>query len=648
MTPMIVSMAITAVYMIAGTLIGGALLFAGFHMVKAPENNFTKAAMAAFGIFSASGIAYAMVIRLMDKTDQPLANTAFYAAVGVALAVSYVVTMKFADVEVSKVPMLWGPLAIGLVTILFLVRTEGTKFREKQGFFRGFEQFAYLNMPDPPDAMITPEKAVNYYNQQYGKLRSANEEEGIGKILTTHSRFDLKWFDANWQFIAEKEKERDFTGASTVITSPHAKKGQAIAVMSKPIYGAVQKTWTQGNDALVLMDSGQIVRLLKEGPHWKMRDFLRMRPYIGKEIYEVKKKNSAVVPEDEDLQRWPDNSSEQELKSLASAAGIPYQPFDPFFDEEEKTDTSVADSILGGRKGRGRTTGFAQLDAAKPGELMEIDAAGAPQPAPGAVAAPAGASQQPTVEEKIAQMNSNLDAQAAMLQNAGAPPGSAAGAQVASIPPPSAAMPAMPQFTPAPTDPNVPPAPTPTPFVIDTAPVEVLWPQYFSAVKKIEAGDVTGVTDLMRIVTTEDAHWFEANYRFIADILLPGAAFSNAAQAKLAVLKVMLRNMPRVPLTNRVPAVKRRSGVAVAMADVTEPAAAGTLKYKTALAQENGRWVLAHFFFARNFIWMPQIALYKQARGLPLTPDEQLFLRAGFAPFQQQVKAVYGMVGYGG
>jgi hypothetical protein len=53
-------------------------------------------------------------------------------------------------------------------------------------------------------------------------------------------------------------------------------------------------------------------------------------------------------------------------------------------------------------------------------------------------------------------------------------------------------------------------------------------------------------------------------------------------------------------------------------------------------------------FFTRDFVWVPQLALYKSYKRLPLSADEQCFLREGFTRFQQQIKTVYSSVGYGG
>ncbi len=50
-------------------------------------------------------------------------------------------------------------------------------------------------------------------------------------------------------------------------------------------------------------------------------------------------------------------------------------------------------------------------------------------------------------------------------------------------------------------------------------------------------------------------------------------------------------------------------------------------------------------FFARPFVWTPQIAWYKRMHKLPLSEEEQLYMTQGAVPFQQQVKTVYSLVG---
>jgi hypothetical protein len=671
MSAMIVTLTIVLSYLAAGTVIGGLLLFVGYHLAKAPDNTFTRALMAAFGIFAISGTAFGILLRVMDKTDQPLINGAFWAALGVALVVSYVVTMKFAEIEVSKVPVIWAPLALGLVCLLYLVRMEGQHFRESQGYFRGFERFAYLNLTDPPDAMSTPERAVAYYNQQYGKLRNANEDEGIGKILTTHSHWDLKWFQENYGYIAEHEAEHDITGASKVITADAAQKGQAIGIMSKPLYGTVEKVYTNGPDAIVLMSSGQLARLYKEGKNWKFRNFLRMRPFETKEIYDVKKKADKLTPDDQDAQKWPQNSSEMELKELASSAGMAYSEFDPYFDEEEKGG-SLADSLMGktGHAHHAKTTGYAQLDAAKPNELITIDPNATPaaaaasqenkQPAATAAAATASPQQQAvnpgagnaeaSLQQKYAQVNANLDTQAAILNGQPSPqatvPSPSPAPQVASVPP-AGTVASYAQQQPVATGETASPA-LYSPRVYDNISADSLWKNYYEAVRLIEADDPRGVDELMHQVTSEDKNWFETNARIIADLVWPGAVYANDDAMKLAAAKALLVNMPQTEAKIHAPFLHHKSGVAIAIADVPEETSRGTLKYRALLSQQNGRWFLAHYFFARNFIWLPQITEYKLAHGMPLSLDEQLYRQSRFAPFQQQVRSAYEMAGYGG
>ena len=199
-------------------------------------------------------------------------------------ATAFVVVMKTFDVEMRKVPVVWLMAVIALLPLMYLQRTAGNEFREAQGFFRGFERTWSMNMPDPPDAMSTPERAVAYYNAQYAKLRRANEDEGMGKILTTASHRDLHWFNQQYEVIMTKLGEGDVIGKTKIITSPHARKVMALGALVRPIVGEIRDAHTSGKDALVRMDSGQLVHLTREGPNWKIRDWLGMRTHMMNEL----------------------------------------------------------------------------------------------------------------------------------------------------------------------------------------------------------------------------------------------------------------------------------------------------------------------------------------------------------------------------
>lgn len=291
----------------------------------------------------------------------------------------------------------------------------------------------------------------------------------------------------------------------------------------------------------------------------------------------------------------------------------------------------------------------AEMQAAAAARRGETGTPPVPPPAPGA---PTDAM---TVEQKIALMNSNLDAQAAMLQ---AQSDAKAAPQVANVPPPQAfpssaipsahnyaaqAPPPAPIPEPPPVDPNATPTPAPTPVIYSNVPVSTLWPRYVKAVQLIENNNPQGVTEFERVISSDDIAWLGTNLLLLAELVSPGRRYASAPEAKLVVYKALVRNMPRA-LDAREPVVKIRGGLA--MADVFDKGSAGTVKYSTALVQEGGRWVIAHLFGARDFVWVPQLAFYKQARNMPLGVDEHSYLTKGFAPFQQRVRQVYAMTGY--
>lgn len=378
--------------------------------------------------------------------------------------------------------------------------------------------------------------------------------------------------------------------------------------------------------------------------------------------------------------------------------GIRY-PDPPSEAELENAITSVLKEGL--EKHRAGDSASADSSGAKPAEPPTPVQ---PSPTPAAIAAAQPTATQ-SVEEKLAQTNLALDATADMLNGKPTPPAAAALATVPAGPPniatQSAGVPPPPDIfthpvggataplsstpplvvanvpaaastpfvapgltpviaqppadvTPAPTpsptpvDPNAPtPTPSPTPFFIENVPVDTLWPQLFTAVKDIESGNTRGVSELENIVSADDVAWFERNYIYVMDLVTPGTRYASPAEAKLAALRLLLRSFPHSSVIN--PAVKTKGALGVAV--LTEKIAsngAPAVKYTTALVQEGGRWVIAHFFAARDFVWVPQLAMYKRQRRMALAPEEAMFLASGYTPFQQQVQAVYTNVGYGG
>ena len=104
----------------------------------------------------------------------------------------------------------------------------------------------------------------------------------------------------------------------------------------------------------------------------------------------------------------------------------------------------------------------------------------------------------------------------------------------------------------------------------------------------------------------------------------------------------MLRNMPTHPDSR----TTEKVNYGLAMADVIETSGSVVLKYSTPLVQQKGRWTIGQLFFARDFVWMPQLAWYKRIRNLPLGTDEKTFMTLGFSPFQQRARSIFTMTGY--
>ena len=207
-----------------------------------------------------------------------------------------------------------------------------------------------------------------------------------------------------------------------------------------------------------------------------------------------------------------------------------------------------------------------------------------------------------------------------------------------------AAVPAMPpDATPAPT-----PMPTftPPPVIVDGLPVASLWTRYFEAAQMIDQGNPAGVDALQALVSAGDAEWFDKNAMTIAAIVLPNSDVSNAANARLVAAQALLRSMP---LKSDRDEPFNRTLHAVGVGKVTARLPDGSLaSYTTPIVQENGRWVIARYFFARDFVWTPQLATHKRAKNIPLGADEQEFVAAGFAPMQARAQAVLSSVGMGG
>lgn len=677
MTPILVTLAISAAFVAAATLVVGLFFLAASQLTNA-NMPASRSFFSGLAVAVVCGGVYGVVLRLMDDTTQPVLNVAFYAAALAGAATAFVVVMKTFDVEMRKVPVVWLMAVIALLPLMYLQRTAGNEFREAQGFFRGFERTWSMNMPDPPDAMSTPERAVAYYNAQYAKLRRANEDEGMGKILTTASHRDLHWFNQQYEVIMTKLGEGDVIGKTKIITSPHARKVMALGALVRPIVGEIRDAHTSGKDALVRMDSGQLVHLTREGPNWKIRDWLGMRTHMMNELRPLKERDAKLMAQEDEV--WYATGAEaynQSLRELCQATGVEYTPFNPTLGMEEDTRPGMA--LLGGGRRSGEPENPA-LAGAAPGTLVDLSAQptptpGAqppPQPIPTPVVTPLPQTPPPVVVAQAPPVNPEMamlappepgqerptligiqgardavdasNQQAAMRAEtdpsaAGMPeqPGHAAPAHPGPLVIDPQAVPAMsmvmPMFT-----------PTPQPVVIPNAPVEPLWVRYGSFMTRLGENDPAVLTDLRKMITNDDYQWFEGNAELMAAILTPDVQYSDPAQARMVALRALARNMPpnvEGPPQARTPP----TGFGVARIRATGPGGERE-EYFTPLVQENGRWVMARFFFARDFVWIPLLSMYKQQHNIPPGPDEMIYRSAGLAPFQDKARQALHIGGF--
>ncbi len=189
------------------------------------------------------------------------------------------------------------------------------------------------------------------------------------------------------------------------------------------------------------------------------------------------------------------------------------------------------------------------------------------------------------------------------------------------------------------------PTATPTPIVYENIPVKTLWDQYREAVKKIETKAPDAFDSLVRLFSSEDERWLRANTPFLIDLLSSGTIASSSTEEKKAfVAEAILRNMPR-DISGQ-PKFYRPVGSPYGVALVTDTSSGRPLDYVTLVYQESGRWVLYHPFFARDFVWVPQLAYYKKLKAIPNSPDELEYLKSGFAPFSQWARSFFTYCGY--
>ena len=615
MTPMLVTLVISAAFLVAATLLLGVLFTIASRLVKA-NMPVVRNFLAAFLTAAAAGALYGLVLKFVDNTAQPLMNTAFIIAVVVGAATAFFVIMKTFDVEMSKVPLIWAFALVGLLPLYYLQRTEGHRFRESHGYYRGYESTWSMNITDPPGAMATPEAAVDYYNAQLTKLRNANEEEGMGKILTTASHKDLQWFNEQYEMIMRLLAKGDVAGLTTVVNQPHARKGLALNAMAKPIVGNITEAKTSGNDALVKMDSGQVVHLTREGANWKVRNWLGMRTVMMDALRPLKESDPKfMTPEDVAWYGGQAEAYEAQLKQLCQTLNIEYVPFDPTLGEDPQTRPGTG--ILGTATGiAGQpTTGNPALDNAAPGTLVDLSQQPTPTPAP--VATP---------------METPVEV---------GDPATTTPAAIPMIP----ATPPPPAFF----DPSMVPLATPPPAIQPLAlppqSVDDLWKRYEAFIKKVREGDVSAAAELRTVMATDDVLWFEANAEWMAALLTPAEVYTDPAKMRLVALQGLAQNMPDSlgrPSYRTVPQGWGAARIRVPGPDGKQE------EYITPLALENGRWLMTRFFFARDFVWTPQLATYKQSKQIPVSPEEMQYLTSGVAPFQEKARQILQAAGYDG
>src|SRR4051812_39380696 len=138
MSPTLIWLIVFAAVLVSGTVLGGLAIFGGTKMAGGVIS-MPKALGAGFTATLVATGAYELLITFIDKPAQPLMGPAFFAAAALALALSYVIVMKFSEVEPGKVPLVWSGYALVLVASLAAGRIKGWDLREDYGFYRGYE-----------------------------------------------------------------------------------------------------------------------------------------------------------------------------------------------------------------------------------------------------------------------------------------------------------------------------------------------------------------------------------------------------------------------------------------------------------------------------------------------------------------------------
>lgn len=688
--PQGISAAVSAGAVLAGTVLGGLLLALGQIACRGGRPQPLIIAGTALSGSLVGLVVFTLAWWLLDNTAKPVNSPPLLMAAVCAGLLSLFNTVNKLDVQAKLAPLAWLPYGIGLIIIFVGTGLAINEWREQSGFYRGFERIHSYNMIRPLDAMSTPTRAVQHYNQQFNLLRTANQDRGWGNILQTQSRFDALWFLSNDQWINEHFSRRDPIGLGRVVQDPRAIRVMALSQLARPVFGEIVEERILGDEALVRTDEGQIVRLLREGPHWKIYGWLGHRFAMMEEIFPTKQEKEGLTAEDKDEAESAWQRYELEVEQLAMRAGMPWRPSSDFAnmttDEAEGEARPVA---RGGMIRRRSRTGFARLDLAPPGVLIDLtndarvewievpapgprgqlaqaraqqdtpvvpmpptpDAAAIPPtPAPGPLPRtpvptpqPEAIPTTPPSEAPVATPVANE----AQLPSETQPTGASIleQAQAVTTPPPSPALLALPP--PPPVE-----IPVGTPLITGLFagptlnPNELIefWPKYFEAVEGVMRNDIRSVRMFMALMAPEDRQWFQGNARLMCILLTPDALNWPEERAQLVASQMLLRNMP----TRTIPPERIRSwqNTATAVSRLVDRTPEGDRIFTTLLREERGQWYLVHPFWARTFIWTPQIAPIKQSLNLPLSLDEVSYLQSGVSPMQAYIRQVYTMLGF--
>jgi hypothetical protein len=666
MGPFGITVLVSVTVLFLGTVVGAVMLALGQLAMRGARPVVLPLLGAAFGGTCLALFVFTIAWWLLDETSRPVAGPPLILSAIAGGLMSFFIASPRLDVQARFMGPAWASFGIFLILLLCGTGLIIHTWREASGFFRGFERLHSYNMLEPRDAMATPTQAVKYYNQQYGLLRTANEDRGWGRILTTQSRFDARWFIENDQWINEHSSKSDRTGIGKVIQDPRAIRVMALSQLARPVFGEVVEEKIIGDQALVRTDEGQVVRLLKEGPHWKIYGWLGHRFAMMEEIYPTKKEKEGLTPGDEAEAALGWTSYETETEELARQAGLAYLPSSSFAEESVDDPKTAGKPIArGGMIRRRSRTGYARLDLAPPGVLVDlsgdekvefIDVPANPGRTPGNAAgrpstirAPSPPSPAATADLKP-QSNSSTTASSSPVPalSGDPPPGNATATRQWVPPNPAGGAQPIP-LAPLPPDRMDPAAPLIAglfePGNQAVVPLAGFWPVYFDAVEGLQRDQAKSVTAFLALLSNEDRLWLQRNARLMSMIVTPEAATWSEQQTLLVASQLLIRNMPRTRIpAERIRMWQKQSTALVRMVERIDGRADQT--YTTLVRVERGQWVLVHPFWARTLIWTPQLAQARRAFNLPLTLDELSYIQSGLGPMQAFLRNVFSNLGY--